>query len=73
MERSFKVRSKFHCLFEPLKKPEKPADWDLIYVLYEDLKGYIHYYYYYYYYCGDGTQQIYTMTRVELYTDYKII
>lgn len=57
--KKIKVRKKYRCLFE---NPEKQ---EIIYVLYEDLDGYINYEY-----CDDGTQQVYKMTPVELYRDY---
>ncbi|WP_164219353.1 hypothetical protein [Virgibacillus sp. YIM 98842] len=58
----FKVRHKYRCLFE---NPEKQ---EIIYVLYEDLDGYINYEY-----CDDGTRQVYKMTPVELFRNYERI
>lgn len=53
MSKEMKIRRKYDRLFEY-------GD-ELIYVHYEDLNGYIHYEH-----SDDPTQQIYTMTPVEL-------
>jgi len=57
-----KVKRKYQELFENRTEEE------LIYVWAEDLDGYI-----LYEYCSDGTQQIYKMTPVELFRDYKMV
>lgn len=54
---SMRVRRKYDALFEPI---EHPSIENLIWVKYEDLKGFIHFEY-----CNDGTQQEYKMTPVE--------
>jgi hypothetical protein len=55
-----KVRHKYFCLFENFNL------YELIYVHYEDLDGYIHYEY-----CDDGTKQVYTMTKTQLLNNYE--
>ncbi|WP_170840845.1 hypothetical protein [Oceanobacillus limi] len=47
----------YNCLFDHKQEQE------LIYVLYEDLEGYIHYEY-----SDDPTRQVYTMTNKQLYS-----
>lgn len=55
-----KVARKYFQLFENESRKE------LIYVLYEDLGGYIHYRY-----CDDPTEQEYKMTQAQLYSGYE--
>jgi hypothetical protein len=50
-----KVRRKYDCLFENKEQQS------LIYVLFEDINGFVHYYH-----CDDGTQQIYEDTWATL-------
>lgn len=57
---AMKVAHKFDCIFENRDQQE------LIYVMYEDLDGYIHYWY-----CDDPTQQEYKMTKAQLYRDHE--
>jgi hypothetical protein len=55
-----RVNHKYFCLFENLN------EYELIYVHYEDLDGYIHYEY-----CDDGTKQVYKMTKTQLLNNYE--